>query len=327
MMKKLKFLFAAGAAFFSSIDAKSQTWETLATTNECAARHENTMTAVGDQLVLLGGRGLRPTEVYNTKTSTWQTFEAPPLEMNHLQAVTYNGDVYVMGSFTGGYPHETPIPNIYIFDMETKEWKKDAEIPSDRLRGSAGVVVHNDKIYMICGIIDGHYDGHVTWFDEYDPATKTWKKMPDAPRARDHFSGTILNNKLYVAAGRRSSAKIGKVFELTEAAVDVFDFKTQTWSTLPADQNIPTERAGTMAVTFNKGVVIIGGETGQQLAHNQVESYNPKTKKWTSLAPLNMGRHGTGAAVVNKKIYIVAGSKNRGGGPEINTIEVLGAKK
>jgi len=40
-----------------------------------------------------------------------------------------------------------------------------------------------------------------------------------------------------------------------------------------------------------------------------------------------MGRHGTGAALVKDKVYIVAGSKNRGGGPEINTIEVLQTKK
>jgi N-acetylneuraminic acid mutarotase len=326
-MKDIRFIIAICLALFSSISLKSQTWETLATQNECTARHECTMTNVNDQLVLLGGRGLRPTEVFDIKTDTWETFEEPPLEMNHLQAVNYKGDVYVMSSFTGGYPHETPIPNIYIFDMKSKKWNKDAEIPTDRLRGSAGVVVHNDKIYMICGIIDGHYDGHVAWFDEYDPIKKTWTKLPDAPHARDHFSGTILDNKLYVAGGRRSSAKIGKVLELTEPAVDVFDFKTQTWSTLPSELNIPTQRAGSMAVSLKNSIVIIGGETSQLLAHNQVESYNPKLKKWTTLAPLNMGRHGTGAALVKDKVYIVAGSKNRGGGPEINTIEVLQTKK
>ena len=44
-------------------------------------------------------------------------------------------------AMTGKYPHETPISNIYIYNLEKGEWRVGPEIPKDRLRGSAGCVV------------------------------------------------------------------------------------------------------------------------------------------------------------------------------------------
>jgi N-acetylneuraminic acid mutarotase len=244
--------------------------------------------------------------------------------MHHFQAITFNNEVWVMGAFTGGYPHETPIPNIYIFNPGKNEWRVGPEIPADRRRGAAGVFVYKDKIYMVCGIQDGHWDGHVAWVDEYDPKKDQWKKLPDAPHVRDHVQAVVVDDKIVVAGGRRSTARIGQVLNTTEAAVDVYDFKTGKWSTLPASANLPTLRAGNATVVVGNKVIVIGGESGEQVpAHNEVEAINVKDMKWETMSPLNQGRHGTGAVVVNGKIYIVAGSGNRGGGPELNSIEML----
>ncbi len=106
-------------------------------------------------------------------------------------------------------------------------------ILADRLRGAAGSVVYKNKLYLVCGIQDGHYDGHVGWLDEYDPKTNTWRKLPDAPHVRDHVSVAIIDDKLYIAGGRRSTARINQVLNLTEVAVDVFDFKQILGTTLP----------------------------------------------------------------------------------------------
>lgn len=134
----------------------------------------------------------------------------------------------------------------------------------------------------------------------------------------------VIDDKVYVAGGRRSTAKIGQVLNLTEPAVDVYDFKTNRWTTLPESANIPTQRAGSASVVLDKKLLVIGGESGAQVpAHSEVEAFNTKTMKWETLPSLNQGRHGTGAVNLNGKIYIVAGSGNRGGGPELNSIEVL----
>jgi len=54
-----------------------------------------------------------------------------------------------------------------------------------------------------------------------------------------------------------------------------------------------------------------------------VEALDVETGEWTDLPSLNQGRHGTQAIVYNGKIYIAAGSGNRGGGPELTSMEVF----
>ena len=310
--------------FISLTTSYGQKWESLKPASDCTNRHENALTSIKEKLVLVGGRGIKPVESFDLKTKMWIKHVDTPLEMHHFQAITFKDEVWVLGAFTGGYPHETPIPDIYIFNVEKNEWRVGPEIPSDRRRGAAGAFVYNDKVYLVCGIQDGHWDGHVGWLDEYDPSTNKWRRLPDAPHQRDHVMAVVIDDKAYVAGGRKSTARIGQVLNLTEAAVDVYDFKTNRWTTLPEAANIPTKRAGSASVVLGKKMLVIGGESGEQVpAHSEVEAFNTKTQKWETLPSLNQGRHGTGAVNVNGRIYIVAGSGNRGGGPELSSIEVL----
>lgn len=305
-------------------ESLSQQWERITPETSCTNRHENALTIVGNDLVLLGGRGVKPVEVFDLGSNTWEKKPETPFEMHHFQAITYKGEVWVMNAFTGTYPHETPIPNIHIFNPKKNKWRVGAEIPADRRRGAGGVVVHKNKVYMVCGIQDGHWDGHVAWLDEYDPETNTWKKLPDAPNARDHVHAVVVDDKLYVIGGRRSTAKIGKVLELTVSAVDVYDFETNTWASFSGSLNLPTERAGAAVVALGSKILVMGGESSAQVpAHSEVEAYNTKTMAWEKMPNLLQGRHGTGAVSSKGKVYIVAGSGNRGGGPELNSIEVL----
>jgi N-acetylneuraminic acid mutarotase len=181
--------------------------------------------------------------------------------------------------------------------------------------------VYNDEIYLVAGITNGHYDGHVTWVDAFAPRTGRWRRLPDAPRARDHFHAAVIDNRIYVAGGRRSSAATGQVFQLTVPEVDVFDLKTSQWSTLPATSNIPTGRAGAGAAVVGGKLIVLGGESGQPLAHDAVESFDPATGRWTVLAPLTMGRHATQAIVHEGRIYLASGSRTRGA-TEVNTQEI-----
>jgi N-acetylneuraminic acid mutarotase len=298
-------------------------WKIVPAQNEPDKRHENAFVRVGDSFYLVGGRNIKPVEAYNIKTRQWKKMATPPLEMHHFQAIEYKGEIYVMGAFTGKFPHETPIPRIQIYNPKTDTWREGAEIPENRRRGAAGVTLYKDKIYLVCGIIDGHYDGHVTWLDEYDPKTDKWRQLPDAPHARDHFQAAVVNDQLFVAGGRRSTHKTGHVLDLTIAEVDIFDFKTNTWKTLPANLNLPTQRAGTASIALANQILVIGGESPQKLAHNQTEAFDLKTNTWKTLAPLQTGRHGTQAILYQNKVFIAAGSANQGGGPELNTMEVL----
>ncbi|OOG78078.1 kelch repeat-containing protein [Algoriphagus sp. A40] len=322
-MKNLIFTFL----FLFSLPAFSQdSWTIIQPKTEATPRHESSFVECDGKLYVLGGRGERPVEEFDPKTNSWTKLADAPMEINHFQAVAFQGEIWILGAFTGGYPHETPIPNVLIFNPKTKTWRDGPALPANRVRGSAGVFVRNDKIYMVCGIQDGHWDGFVSWFDELDPKTGKWTSLTDAPRARDHVSAAMVGDRLYLAGGRTSNAKIGKVIDTTIKEVDYYDFKTQTWNTI--ESGIPTERAGNSNVGIGPYLVVLNGESGVQVpAHSEVEVLDTRTHTWSKLSNLNQGRHGTGVAFLDGKIYVAAGSANRGGGPEINMMEVLEWKK
>jgi N-acetylneuraminic acid mutarotase len=320
----------ARAAALPAADAGA--WNPVTPNGTPVSRHECAFVEANGKFYLLGGRGNRPVNVYNPATNTWTQSSALPknpqgqtLYLHHFQAVSLNGLIYVAGAFTGDYPNETPVPDVYIYNPATNAWTIGPKIPQARRRGAAGAVVYNQKIYLVGGITKGHTSGFVKWLDELDPATGTWQTLPDANFARDHFHAAVVGNKLYAAGGRRTSGATGQVFSLTVSEVDVFDFGTRQWLPYPNGMApIPTQRGGTTVVVLGGEVVVIGGESANNagdLAHNQAEALNPATGTWRSLAPLNTGRHGTQALVYGEKIYIAAGSGKRGGTPELNSLE------
>ncbi|MEX2565810.1 MAG: hypothetical protein WD431_07710 [Cyclobacteriaceae bacterium] len=124
------------------ISVQAQNWETIDTPDNCTKRHECASAAVGNKVYLLGGRGMKPVEEFDPLTKKWTQKSMAPIEMHHFQAVSFNDKIYVIGAFTGGYPHETPIPHVYIYDPSLDQWSKGHEIPEGRRRGAAGVVVY-----------------------------------------------------------------------------------------------------------------------------------------------------------------------------------------
>ncbi|WP_229796712.1 Kelch repeat-containing protein [Algibacter mikhailovii] len=308
----------------SQTEVSLGSWETIKTINAPLARHECSFVNVGDAFYLLGGRGVKPVSIYDVKTNTWRQGSEPPIEIHHFQAVAYKGQIYMFGAMTGKYPYETPLPNILIYNPKKDIWRTGPEIPEGRRRGSAGVVIQNKKAYIVSGIVDGHNSTHVPWVDSYDFETGNWEVLADAPRPRDHFHAAIKNGKIYAVGGRNSSFATKQTFELTIPEVDVYNINTNSWTTLPKSQNLNVQRAGTSCVFLGNDLVLIGGESSsQKVAHNEVDAYNIETKLWQPLNHLNRGRHGSQAIVYDDKIYIVAGSGNRGGSPELVSLEMF----
>ncbi|RAI85985.1 Kelch repeat-containing protein [Algoriphagus yeomjeoni] len=320
----MKHFFTLTLLLISTV-AFSQTedqWTTVEMVNYPLPRHENSFVENNGKFYLLGGRGIKPIEEYDPKTNRWKTLAMAPIEFHHFQAISFKNEIYVIGALTGGYPHETPLTHFLIFNPKTNTWREGAEIPEDRRRGSVGVTVRGDKIYLVCGIVDGHYADFVPWFDEYDTKTGKWTVLPDAPRPRDHFGAVLVEDKIYAAGGRTSHAEIGKVLDLVIPEVDFFDFKTNSWGTVEA--GLPTPRGGTSSIAKGKCLLVMNGEsTVQEPSHAEVEILNTHTGEWSKLPDLNQGRHGTGVIYHKGKLYVAAGSAKRGGGPELNTMEVM----
>jgi N-acetylneuraminic acid mutarotase len=320
MKLTLLFVFISSFSLFGQIP--SGIWSAVEVETSGTKRHESAFVNCDGVFYALGGRGKRPVDAYYPKQNLWEFVADAPFEFHHFQAVSFHHEIYVMGAMTGNYPHEKPLANMWIFNPRTKVWREGAAIPTERLRGSAGVFVRKDKIYLVSGIQDGHWDGHVKWFDVFDPKTNQWEKLSDAPRARDHFQATLVGDQLYVAGGRTSHASIGKVLNETIGEVDVYDFKKGSWTTLA--NPLPTQRAGTASIgQFPYLIVMLGESISQTSAHAEVEALDVRTGEWVKFPSLIQGRHGTGVVNYKGKLYVANGSANRGGGPELNSIEYL----
>ena len=312
-------LFSFFTFTFSGLQAQG-TWEYVHNGSSCSAhgtsgscmqgRHEASYVECGDRFILLGGRENNSNvNIYDPIKKIWTVGANAPISIHHFQAVEYNGLILIAGAMTGNFPNETPIDRIIIYDPQTDKWLDGPSIPSDRRRGSAGVIIVNDKLYIVSGIQNGHKSGWVPWMDEYDLKKNVWRVLPDAPHSRDHFHAALVGNKIVAGAGRRSGAD--GTFNATVGAIDIFDLSTEKWTT---GNNIPTERAAPCVAVLGDEVLYMGGEKNSGKANNETEAFNIKTGKWRSLAKMKTGRHGTQAIVNNQNVYVASGSPNRGGG-------------
>ncbi len=293
--------------------ALAQSWSEITTFDGSfvTPRHESNSVEFDGYIYVFGGRGQRPVDRYDPGNNTWETVAQAPEEMHHFQPVVHNRKIYIIGAFTCCYPTETTLSDIHVFDPTTNLWSTEGTMPSSRLRGSAGTFTYNNKIYVVGGNTAGHSGGAVPWFDEYDPATGNWRILPDAPNARDHVAVAMVGSKLVAAAGRQSNLGAGN----TVAATDVFDFSENKW--ILSSHNVPTERAGTMAVTYNNLVYVIGGESiSLTAAHATVEVFNPANGTWRGLEDMITPRHAGGAALIGTDLHVFTGSTTRGGGDE-----------
>ena len=293
-------------------------WQEKNENQNYTGRHACSFAQCGNHFYLFGGReDPEKLEVYDYSADSWSLGAVAPLPFNHFQAVEYQGLLWVIGAFKDNFfPNEAPAEHIYMYDPTSNQWIQGPEIPVGRRRGSGGLVLYDDRFYLVGGNTIGHNGGYVPWFDEYDPQTGTWTPLPDAPRARDHFHAVVHSNKLYAVSGRQSGGPEG-TFAPVLPEVDVYDFAAGTWSTLPSASNLPTPRAGAAVVNFQNKIFVIGGEGGGQ-AYTTTEALDPSNETWEAKDPLNYPRHSTQAIVSGNGIHITAGSPVQGGGNQKN---------
>ena len=317
-----RLLLLASLLFGLNVNARGAGWQTLDPEGRPHPRHEAAFVECEGKFYLLGGRRIQPVDIYDPVTRRWTHGAPPPVEVHHFQPVVWQGRILLAGAMTGKYPHEVGLPNVLIYDPATDAWSEGPEIPAERRRGGAGAVVHDDTLYLVAGIIDGHWSGHVTWLDALDLHTGTWRQLADAPRARDHFQAGVLDGRIYAGGGRRSSAATKETFTHVEPLLDVYDLATNTWTT--AEAPLPVPRAGTFSVVAGGRYLVAGGESlAQQEAHAEVDAYDPADAAWHALPPFVRGRHGAGIIWHDHALWTCSGSGSRGGRPELDSLEVL----
>ena len=315
-------LFLLCSVSFATVVSAAGSWKILDPEGRPHPRHEAAFVECNGKFYLLGGRRIQPVDIYDPQTNSWSVGKKPPVEIHHFQPVVWGNRIILAGAMTGKYPRETALPRLVIYDPAADEWTYGAEIPEGRRRGGAGAVIADGKLYLVAGIINGHWDGHVAWLDAFDLETGEWTQLPDAPHMRDHFQASAIDGKLYAGGGRRSSAKTKETFKLLEPALDIYDIKSAEWST--ANAPLPEPRAGSFSIAVDGKYLVAGGESDRQrTAHDQIHAFDPLAQTWSELPQFARGRHGAGIIFYRGSLYACSGSGNRGGSPELDSLEQL----
>jgi len=288
-----------------------------------SAKHHAGFVAASDRFMLFGGRERPPqAQFYNPENDSWDKPSPIPRQFHHTTPINYDGLIWVLDGFINvNFPKETPIRQVHIYNPALQHWFTGRPIPKGRRRGAAAVVEYKGKLYVVGGNTLGHFGGAVSYLDVYDPVFDSWTALPNAPRARDHLSASVIEDKLYVVAGRQSGG-IGGLLKPLIGEVDVYDFTTETWTTLPTSSNLPSLRAGATTAVIDQKIHLIGGENSAS-AIDTVEVFDPLTQKWKLYPGLNTRRNGAQALQVANTIYLAAGSPNLGRGV-VQDMERLG---
>lgn len=220
-----------------------RTWKALPAANPPPPREEAAFTPCGGggvpgRLCLLGGRGSPPSSVLTQSATnawgwTWSSGDPAPLELHHFQGAPRGRCVYAAGAFTGAFPTEAAVPDLWAYcdaaggdggngGGGAPAWRRVGAMPPRRARGSAGSVwVAGVGLVIAGGVVGGHgpQATAVRWVDVWDGVERGdedaaaeavgegWMRLPDLPRARDHFSVVAQGGELWVAGGRDSGAE------------------------------------------------------------------------------------------------------------------------
>lgn len=261
---------------------------------------------VTEKAYLIGGVFTAyPVYIYDPATREWTEGAQPPLLLHHSQCVPTDGKIYIVSSYTeSGIISELvePAPEVYIYDAVENTWSTKTGLPEGRRRGGAASVLYEGKIYVSHGGGHGANDEALALFDCYDIANDSWTVLPDAPNAREHTGGSIVDgNKLCVAGGRDTSLGDG----LLTLPTDCYNFETGEWT---EKEGIPVgRRQAAYGTTCDGKLIVTGGEVNGPTS-TAVDVFDGTT--WTSMADLNRARFGHGLAVNCDcdEMYVVTGA-------------------
>lgn len=304
------------------------------------ARAEVGVAALGGRVYVVGGTVQRGAEApeyattlvtsYDPRTNTWSRHAPLPRPLSHVGVAASGGRLYAFGGFTD-IVHMDPQPVAYAYDPRRDRWAQLPDMPHKL--GAVGVAAVDGKLHLIGGRdsrtvvtvpgVDPPLSmglGTVRTHLVYDPVRRRWSEAAPLPAvSRDHAGVAVVGHHIHVVGGRVEDV------DDNLARHDVYNTRTGRWRSAAP---LPTPRSAGAATVLDGRIVYAGGEcradasTDPNGTYDDVTAYNPRTDRWTHLAPLPRARHGFGAARVGGRAYFVGGALTCGGGASADTLEL-----
>ena len=230
-------------------------------------------------------------EGYDPAIDTWKTGIPLPVGLSHEMAVTYRGEIIVLGGWEAQGGNLTAVSSNKVYAQRGGGWVELPPMLSPHVAG--GAVVIGDQIIVSGGQADGKLNPTTEVFDG-----KSWKKVADLPTPREHLAMATDGTFAYVAGGRDMSS------DKNSAALERYDPKTDSWAALAP---LPAPRGGIGAAVADGRLVVAGGEEPTSV-DNTVFAYDIASNTWSDLPPMPTGRHGLSVSAVDKTVFAIGGA-------------------
>ena len=195
------------------------------------------------RVVVVGGydaarRPLRAAFLYDGRR--WRALRPPPEERAAAAAAaTADGRVWVLG----GRTRDGLATRMLSLDLRTLRW---TTFPGPRPREHLAATALGGRVYAIGGRLAG-YDTNLGTVEEYDPRTRTWRRLPDLPDPRGGTGAAAIAGLIVSIGGESPSGTHASVWALRPGG---------QWSRLP---DLPTPRHGVGVVALAGRVWAVAG--------------------------------------------------------------------
>ena len=229
----------------------------------------------------------------------WRSAPEVPVALGEVVSAVVGTELFLMGQGSS---------QTQVYDLVSATWLA-PRAPRPFQGDHHGCEVWEGKILLFGGIGAGGA-GRV---QIYDPATDTWTVGANMPWSGGSCSTALIDSLVYVCGGIVGSSTVGNL--------SVYDPASDTWDaggvSLPP-MPVPTNHAA--SATDGTALWVFGGRGGgnwPQPGYDVVQRYDPLTQVWTTsndagmpLAPMPMGRGGTGKAVFHRGEFLIIGGES-----------------
>ncbi|MEA2346521.1 MAG: hypothetical protein QOG62_308 [Thermoleophilaceae bacterium] len=274
-------------------------WRTIR--DSPTARQQAAAAALDGRVWILGGltgktnatTATASTEAYDPAINTWTTGPDLPVPLHHPMAVTYHGELVVMGGWIPEGANLTAKTSNRVFALRNGSWVELPPMNNARAAGAAAVA--DDRIVVVGGQADEQLVAPTEVFDG-----KSWREVADIPTPREHLAAAADGGagSVYAVGGRELSA------DKNSAALERYDPERNQWVKLP---NMPIPAGSIGAAVVQGQLVVVGGETPTTVLKD-VQSFDLTTEKWSVLPNMIAARHGMGVVGIGNTLYVIDGA-------------------
>lgn len=234
-------------------------------------------------------------------------------------AIEHQGRIYVAGGHEGAehtYPPESFTGRVDYYDTAKGKWFNTA--PRNHKAHGFQLAAYGNYIYAFGGFA---YEESTRpqWksldvVERYDIRTGEWETIGHMPRKRSSNVVATVNGKAYLIGGWDATPKFDNDYDGTfHNAIDVFDFKTETFSTL--DEKLPLKRRAFSAFTKD-GMIYLAGGISEGASHfsllDDFTAFDPTLRVFSEMPKLPFATFAPAAGALNNSAYVFGGMLKTG---------------